>query len=147
MLTNNPILQIPCLFLLVREINVYQLLILDPSLQQNVSIIIKVHIDIIGFVPVFSVCTRSTAPDISYLNLIDFIYFVSTGSLLASTSVLCACLASTETRSGHWNPCVRGPDGCEPLYWCWELNSGLLEEQPMLITTEPSLFPLLRAFS
>ena len=24
---------------------------------------------------------------------------------------------------------------------CWELNSGPLEEQPMLLTTEPSLEP------
>lgn len=33
-------------------------------------------------------------------------------------------------------------DGCEPLYRCWELNSGPMEEQPLLITTEPSLQPL-----
>jgi hypothetical protein len=25
---------------------------------------------------------------------------------------------------------------------CWELNSGLLEEQLMLLTPEPSLWPL-----
>ena len=30
-------------------------------------------------------------------------------------------------------------DGCEPPYGCWELNSGPLEEQAMLLTTEPSL--------
>jgi hypothetical protein len=30
-------------------------------------------------------------------------------------------------------------DGCEPLCGCWELNSGPLEEQTMLLTTEPSL--------
>ena len=30
-------------------------------------------------------------------------------------------------------------DGCEPPYGCWELNLGPLEEQPVLLTTEPSL--------
>ena len=32
--------------------------------------------------------------------------------------------------------------GCEPQCGCWELNSGPLEEQEMLSTTEPSLQPL-----
>ena len=30
-------------------------------------------------------------------------------------------------------------DGCEPLCGCWALNSEPLEEQSMLLTTEPSL--------
>jgi hypothetical protein len=30
-------------------------------------------------------------------------------------------------------------DGCEPPCGYWELNSGPLEEQPMLLTAEPSL--------
>ena len=34
-------------------------------------------------------------------------------------------------------------DGCEPPCGCWELNSGPLEEQAMLLTTEPSLQPQL----
>jgi hypothetical protein len=29
-------------------------------------------------------------------------------------------------------------DGCEPPCGCWELNSGLLEEQPVLLSAEPS---------
>ena len=29
-------------------------------------------------------------------------------------------------------------DGCELPCGCWDLNSGLLEEQPVLLTTEPS---------
>jgi hypothetical protein len=37
-------------------------------------------------------------------------------------------------------------DGCEPPCGCWDLNSGPLEEQSVLLTTEPSLhaplFPL-----
>jgi hypothetical protein len=32
-------------------------------------------------------------------------------------------------------------DSCEPPYGCWELNSGPLEEQSVLLTTEPSLQP------
>ena len=32
-------------------------------------------------------------------------------------------------------------DGCEPPCGCWELNSGPLEEQAMLLTAEPSLQP------
>jgi hypothetical protein len=34
-------------------------------------------------------------------------------------------------------------DGCEPPCGCWELNSGPLEEQLMLLTTKPSLQPVL----
>ena len=33
-------------------------------------------------------------------------------------------------------------DGCEPPSGYWELNSGLLEEQSGLLTTEPSLQPM-----
>jgi hypothetical protein len=32
-------------------------------------------------------------------------------------------------------------DGCKPPYGCWELNSGPLEQQPVLLTSEPSLQP------
>ncbi|XP_057616168.1 zinc finger protein 793-like [Chionomys nivalis] len=32
-------------------------------------------------------------------------------------------------------------DGCEPPCGCWELNSGPLEEQSMLLTSEPFLQP------
>jgi hypothetical protein len=32
-------------------------------------------------------------------------------------------------------------DGCEQPCGCWELNSGPLEEQSVLLTTEPSLQP------
>ena len=52
-----------------------------------------------------------------------------------------------EARRGHWNHVIGVPGGCEPLYRHWELNSGPLEEQPVLITAETSLQPLLRVFS
>jgi hypothetical protein len=32
-------------------------------------------------------------------------------------------------------------DGCEPPCGCWELNSGLLEEQSVLLTIGPLLQP------
>jgi hypothetical protein len=37
-------------------------------------------------------------------------------------------------------------DGCEPPCDCWELNSGPLEEQSVLFTTESSLQPLVLFF-
>ena len=44
--------------------------------------------------------------------------------------------ASDPNRDGSEPPC-----GCEPPRGCWELNSGPLEEQLVLLTTEPSLQP------
>ena len=32
-------------------------------------------------------------------------------------------------------------DSCELPFGCWELNTDLLDEVPMLLTTEPSLQP------
>ena len=37
--------------------------------------------------------------------------------------------------------------GCEPPCGCWELNSGSLEEQAMLLTAEPSLQPATNALN
>jgi hypothetical protein len=37
-------------------------------------------------------------------------------------------------------------DGCEPPCGCWELNSGPLEEQSVLLTAEPLLQPRLQTF-
>jgi hypothetical protein len=34
-------------------------------------------------------------------------------------------------------------NGCEPPCGCWDLNSGPLEEQSVLLTTDPSLQPYL----
>ena len=38
-------------------------------------------------------------------------------------------------------------DGCESPYDCWELNSGPLEEHPVLLTAEPSLQPYFLYFN
>jgi hypothetical protein len=32
-------------------------------------------------------------------------------------------------------------NGCEPVCGCWELNPGPLQEQPVLLTAEPSFPP------
>ena len=52
----------------------------------------------------------------------------------------------------HWCEGVRFletvvMDSCELSCGCWELNLGPLEEQPGLLTSEPSLQPFLFAFS
>lgn len=52
------------------------------------------------------------------------------------TSALFACTPSHQNRaSGHII------DDCGPSCKCWELNSELLEEQPMYLTSQPSLQP------
>ena len=54
--------------------------------------------------------------------------------------VHCSCLQTHQKRAS--DPIT---DGCEPPCGCWELNAGPLEEQSVLLTTEPSLqLPSLR---
>ena len=48
--------------------------------------------------------------------------------------VHCHCLQTHQKRAS--DPIT---DGCEPPCGCWELNSGPLEEQSVLLTTELSL--------
>ena len=63
------------------------------------------------------------------LSLSDvFIYYVY--------SVLPACLLAGQKRAPDLIT-----DGCEPPCGCWELNSGPLEEQSVLLSSEPSLQP------
>jgi hypothetical protein len=52
-----------------------------------------------------------------------FIYFMYMSALSACTTVHYKRASDPIT------------DGCEPLYGCWELNSGPLEEQTVLLTT------------
>jgi hypothetical protein len=44
-------------------------------------------------------------------------------------------------------PGIGVTDSCEPPCGCWELNSEPLEEQSVLLTTEPSLQPLSLIFN
>jgi hypothetical protein len=50
--------------------------------------------------------------------------------------VHCCCLQTHQKRAS--DPIT---DGCEPPCGCWELNPGPLEEQSVLLTTEPSRQP------
>ena len=50
--------------------------------------------------------------------------------------VHCCCLQTQQKRA--LDPIT---DGCEPLCGCWELNSEPLEEQSVLLTTEPFYSP------
>jgi len=61
-----------------------------------------------------------------------FIYYIG---------VHCICFQTHQTRAS--DPIT---DGCEPPCGCWELNSGPLEEQSVLLTAEPSLQPTYSVF-
>jgi hypothetical protein len=50
----------------------------------------------------------------------------------------CASICAPEDIRFHETTVM---DGCEPSCDCWELNSGTLEEQSVLLTAEPSLQP------
>jgi hypothetical protein len=51
--------------------------------------------------------------------------------------VHCSCFQTHQKRAS--DPIT---DACEPPCGCWDLNSGPLEEQSVLLTAEPSLQPL-----
>jgi hypothetical protein len=55
--------------------------------------------------------------------------------------VHCTCLQTHQESTS--DPIT---DGCEPPCGCWELNSRPLEEQSVLLTSEPSLQPYSVAF-
>ena len=56
----------------------------------------------------------------------------------ASMSVQHMSLVSEEARRGHWIPGTGVTNGCELPCGCWELTPGPLEEQSVILTTEPS---------
>ena len=53
-------------------------------------------------------------------------------------SDLSACTPACQKRAS--DPIT---DGCEPPCGCWELNSGPLEKQLVLLTAKPSLQPII----
>jgi hypothetical protein len=55
---------------------------------------------------------------------------------LIINSYTCSCLQTHQKRASDFIT-----DGCEPPCGCWDLNSGPLEDQSVLLTTEPSLQP------
>ena len=68
-----------------------------------------------------------------FFNIYLFIYYVY--------NILSVCMPAGQKRAPDLIT-----DGCEPPCGGWELNSGHLEEQAMLLTSEPSLQPLLFSF-
>jgi len=50
-----------------------------------------------------------------------------------------ACLLPRDAEENAGSPGMAVIDGCEPPSGCWGSNSEPLEEQPVLLTTEPSL--------
>jgi hypothetical protein len=70
---------------------------------------------------------------LSILSLSRFILFIW---------IHCSCLQTHQKRAS--DPIT---DGYEPPCGCWELNSGPLEEQSVLLTAEPSLQPLLHSLN
>lgn len=70
------------------------------------------------------------------LNFIVLGYFVYLHAFFFKDFLHCLCL-----QTHHKGASGLITDGCEPLCGCLELISGLLEEQPALLTTEPSVWP------
>ena len=65
------------------------------------------------------------------------------GILPNSISAQHICGVHTEVSREHQIPWTWITDGCESPCGCWDLNPGPLEEQPVLLTAEPSLQPLM----
>jgi hypothetical protein len=74
----------------------------------------------------------------SFIFFYDLFIYLSILCTLVVVLPVCLCedvrFPETELKDSCKLPCL-----------CWELNPGPLEEQPLLLTTEPSLPPLLGA--
>lgn len=69
----------------------------------------------------------------------DYYYFFeSMGVLPACASHVCSALGGQKE---CWIPWTGVIGSCELLRGCWELNAGPLQEQPVFLTAEPSLWP------
>jgi hypothetical protein len=53
----------------------------------------------------------------------------------------CSCLQTHQKRASDLIT-----NGCKPPCGCWDLNSGPSEEQSVLLTTQPSLQPIMFVF-
>jgi hypothetical protein len=76
-----------------------------------------------------------------FFNLFLFIFLFKKYLFISCMWVYYRCLQTHQKRAS--DPIT---DGCEPPCGCWELNSGPLEEQSVLLTAEPSLQPHLFFF-
>ena len=71
------------------------------------------------------------------LNL-KLIFYLSIYLLFLILCALLLCLHSCLCEDVR-SPGTAVTDSCELLCWCWALNPGPLEEEPVLLTAEPSL--------
>ena len=69
------------------------------------------------------------------------IFFKVFKNLCVYINALSVCLSVHQKRA--LDPII---DICELPCSCWELNSGFLEEQPVLLTPKPSLQPQTKTF-
>lgn len=53
----------------------------------------------------------------------------------------CVCLVPSQVRRGYQIPLELELDSCDQLCGYWEFNIGSLEQQPVILTTKPSLQP------
>jgi hypothetical protein len=85
-------------------------------------------------------------PPIQMNNVILLCLFIFKTYLFMYFMYMSTLLLSSDTPNGALDPIT---DGCEPPCGCWELNSGSLEEQSLLLTPEPSqphYFLVLKAY-
>jgi hypothetical protein len=68
-------------------------------------------------------------------------FFIFKDLIILYMSVHCSCFQTHQKRAS--DPIM---NGCELPCGCWDLNSGPSEEQPVLLTTEPSLQPQPQVF-
>jgi hypothetical protein len=73
----------------------------------------------------------------SWLRIIFIFIFLKIYKFIYYIEVHCSCLQTHQKRASDLIT-----DGCEPPCGCWDLNSGPLEEQSVLLTAETSLQPL-----
>ena len=67
-------------------------------------------------------------------SFLSFFFLIRLDLFILCMWVHCSCLQTHQKRAS--DPIT---DSCEPPRGCWELNSGPLGEQSMLLTAEPSL--------
>ena len=82
-----------------------------------------------------NLCFSSLAHNL-FLNYQTFL-FVFKDLFIYYMLVHCSCLQTPQKRASDLIT-----DGCEPPCGCWELNSGPLEGQSVLLTAEPSRQPI-----
>jgi hypothetical protein len=71
-----------------------------------------------------------------WLGLINLLGLQNPGKFKLS-GLLCSCLQTPQKMASDLIT-----DGCEPSCGCWDVNSRPLEEQLVLLFSEPSLQPL-----